>query len=80
MKGRRNHSLHDTFAMPLSSKLDRKLRAAEESSDDGEYYEVTDRSSSPSIIETGEGGELLDSEDEDEGGEEGSEDEEMVGV
>ncbi|OAG10999.1 DUF947-domain-containing protein [Paraphaeosphaeria sporulosa] len=61
--------------MPLSSKLDQKLRAAEESSDDEEYYEVTDRSSSPSIIETGEGGELLDSEDGDE--EEGSEDEDM---
>jgi hypothetical protein len=63
--------------MPLSSKLDRKLRAAEESSDDEEYYEVTDRSSSPSLIETGEGGELLDSDDE-EGDEDGSEDEDMV--
>lgn len=62
-----------TIAMPLSSKLDRKLRAAEESSDGEEYYEVTDRSSSPSVIETGQGGELLDSEEED-----GSEDEEMV--
>lgn len=68
---------HDTFAMPLSSKLDRKLRAAEESSDDEEYYEVTDRSSSPSLIETGDGGELLDSED-GEGDEHGSEDEAMV--
>lgn len=61
--------------MPLSSKLDRKLRAAEESSDDEEYYEVTDRSSSPSVIETGEGGALLGSDeheqdqDESEGGE-----------
>ncbi|KAL1601621.1 rRNA biogenesis protein rrp36 [Paraconiothyrium brasiliense] len=63
--------------MPLSSKLDRKLRAAEESTDDEEYYEVTDRSSSPSIIETGEGGELLDSEEEDEGDEDDIEDEEM---
>lgn len=62
-----------TIAMPLSSKLDRKLRAAEESSDGEEYYEVTDRSSSPSVIETGQGGELLESEEED-----GSEDEEMV--
>lgn len=62
-----------TVAMPLSSKLDRKLRAAEESSDGEEYYEVTDRSSSPSVIETGQGGELLESEEED-----GSEDEEMV--
>jgi len=64
--------------MPLSSKLDRKLRAAEESSDDEEYYEVTDRSSSPSIIETGEGGELLDSDEGDEGDEDELEDEEMV--
>ncbi|KAJ4347904.1 rRNA biogenesis protein rrp36 [Didymosphaeria variabile] len=63
--------------MPLSSKLEKKLRAAEESSDDEEYYEVTDRSSSPSIIETGEGGELLDSEEEDEGDEDDLEDEEM---
>ncbi|KAF2443864.1 DUF947-domain-containing protein [Karstenula rhodostoma CBS 690.94] len=63
--------------MPLSSKLDRKLRAAEETSDDEEYYEVTDRSSSPSIIETGEGGELLDSEDEDEGDEDGSDAEDV---
>ena len=62
-----------TIAMPLSSKLDRKLRAAEESSDGEEYYEVPDRSSSPSVIETGQGGELLESEEED-----GSEDEEMV--
>jgi len=50
--------------MPLSSKLDRKLRAAEESSDGEEYYEVTDRSSSPSVIETGEGGQILASEEE----------------
>lgn len=64
--------------MPLSSKLDRKLRAAEESSDDEEYYEVTDRSSSPSIIETGDGGELLDSEEENEGDEDELEDGEMV--
>jgi hypothetical protein len=50
--------------MPLSNKLDRKLRAAEDSSDDEEYYEVTDRSS-PSVIDTGEGADILsDSEDE----------------
>lgn len=36
---------------PLSSKLDRKLRAAEESSDESENYEVTDRSSSESVLE-----------------------------
>ena len=62
--------------MPLSSKLDRKLRAAEESSDDEEYYEVTDRSSSPSLIETGEGGELLGSDEEEEQDQDGSEEEE----
>lgn len=49
--------------MPLTSKLDRKLRAAGESSDDDEYYEVTDRSSSPSLIDTGAGGEILDLDD-----------------
>jgi hypothetical protein len=58
----RNHC-----TMPLSSKLDRKLRAAEESSDGEDYYEVTDRSSSESIIETGAGGgEVISSGDEDE--------------
>lgn len=50
--------------MPLASKLDRKLRAAEESTDDEEYYEVSDRSS-PSVIETGDvGGDMLGSDDE----------------
>jgi ribosomal RNA-processing protein 36 len=63
--------------MPLSSKLDRKLRAAEESSDGEEYYEVTDRSSSESILETGAGGEIMSSGDEDEDGQ-GSQDEAMV--
>lgn len=48
--------------MPLSSKLDRMLRAAEESSDDDEYYEVTD-GSSPSIIDTGAEIELRSSEE-----------------
>jgi ribosomal RNA-processing protein 36 len=50
--------------MPLATKLDRKLRAAEESSDGEEYYEVTDRSSSESLIETGAGGEIISSGDE----------------
>ena len=62
--------------MPLSSKLDRKLRAAEESSDEEEYYEVTDRSSSPSVIDTGEGGALLGSDDEEE--DQDSSEEELV--
>lgn len=53
--------------MPLSSKLDRKLRATEDSSDDEEYYEVTDRSS-PSIIETGDGAEILSSEEDGDSG------------
>jgi ribosomal RNA-processing protein 36 len=64
--------------MPLSTKLDRKLRAAEESSDGEEYYEVTDRSSSESVLETGAGGEVISSEDED-GEDDGSEDEARVG-
>jgi hypothetical protein len=64
--------------MPLSSKLDRKLRAVEESSDGEDYYEVTDRSSSESIIETGAGGgEVISSGDEDEG-QHDSQDEAMV--
>jgi ribosomal RNA-processing protein 36 len=64
--------------MPLSTKLDRKLRAAEESSDGEDYYEVTDRSSSESVLETGAGGEVISSEDED-GEDDGSEDEARVG-
>ena len=63
--------------MPLSTKLDRKLRAVEESSDGEEYYEVTDRSSSASLIETGEGGDVISSEDE---ADAGFEDEEMVRI
>lgn len=51
--------------MPLSTKLDRKLRAADESSDGEEYYEVTDRSSSASVIDGGDGGGVISS-DEDE--------------
>lgn len=63
---------------PLSSKLDRKLRAAEESSDDSENYEVTDRSSSESVLEF-DAGDVVGSGSELEGAE-GSEDEEMVCV
>ena len=61
---------------PLSNKLDRKLRAAEESSDDSENYEVTDRSSSESVLEF-DGGDVVGSENDDDAAE-GSEDEEMV--
>lgn len=53
--------------MPLADKLDRKLRAADDSSDGEDYYEVTDRSSSESILETGAGGEVMSSGDEEEG-------------
>jgi ribosomal RNA-processing protein 36 len=60
--------------LPLSSKLDRKLRAAEESSDESENYEVTDRSSSESVLEF-DAGDVVDSEDED-AAPGGSEDEE----
>ncbi|KAF2003071.1 DUF947-domain-containing protein [Amniculicola lignicola CBS 123094] len=58
--------------MPLSTKLDRKIRAAADSSDDEEYYEVTDRSS-PSVIETGEGAEIISS---DEGDDDDNDDDE----
>ena len=51
--------------MPLATKLDRKLRAAEESSDEGSYYEVSDRSS-PSVVDTGDGAEIVDSSSDDE--------------
>lgn len=59
------------LAMVLANKLDRNLRAVEESSDGEDYYEVTDRSSSASVIEADEGGNVISS-----GGEEdaGSED------
>lgn len=63
---------------PLSSKLDRKLRAAEESSDDSENYEVTDRSSSESVLEF-DAGDIVDSDDEDEASG-GSEDENVVSI
>jgi ribosomal RNA-processing protein 36 len=51
--------------MPLSKKLDRKLQAVEVESDGEEYYEVSDRSS-PSIIDTGEGADIIGSESEEE--------------
>jgi ribosomal RNA-processing protein 36 len=63
--------------MPLANKLDRKLRAAEESSDGEDYYEVTDRSSSESVIDGGVGGDVISSGDEDEADHE-AEDESMV--
>ncbi|KAF1926828.1 DUF947-domain-containing protein [Didymella exigua CBS 183.55] len=60
---------------PLSSKLERKLRATEESSDDSENYEVTDRSSSESVLEF-DAGDVVGSESEEETAG-GPEDEEM---
>jgi ribosomal RNA-processing protein 36 len=62
--------------MVLANKLDRTLRAAEDSSDGEDYYEVTDRSSSASVIEADEGGNIISSDDEHDGQ---SEDEEAVG-
>jgi len=50
--------------MVLAKKLDRNLRAAEESSDGEDYYEVTDRSSSASVIEADEGGNVISSDEE----------------
>ena len=67
--------------MPLSSKLDRKLHAVEESSDDEEYYEVTDRSSSASVMEFGDAEEIPSSEEEADGSEDDrSEDDDMVSL
>jgi ribosomal RNA-processing protein 36 len=63
--------------MPLATKLDRTLRAAEDSSDGEDYYEVTDRSSSASVIEADEGGNIISSGDEQDGE---SRDEEMVSL
>lgn len=57
--------------MPLTTKLDRNLRAAEVDSDDESYYEITDRSS-PSIIETGDGAEIVGSDSEEAGADTGS--------
>jgi ribosomal RNA-processing protein 36 len=59
--------------MPLSTKLNRKLRAEEEDTDGEEFYEVSDRSS-PSVIDTGEGADIISSE-EDQDGEEDEGDE-----
>jgi ribosomal RNA-processing protein 36 len=64
--------------MALSSKLDRKLRAAEESSDDSENYEVTDRSSSESVLDTGAGGEIMTSDDDDDDDRDVDQDDDMV--
>jgi len=64
--------------MPLADKLDRKLRPADDSSDGEDYYEVTDRSSSESILETGVGGQVMSSGDDDEG--EDDEDEAVVSL
>ena len=79
LPSRFTNSKEDTLKMPpLSSKLDRKLRAAEESSDDSENYEVTDRSSSESVLEF-DAGDVVGSDSEDDVAE-GSENEEMVSV
>jgi ribosomal RNA-processing protein 36 len=62
--------------MPLSAKLERKLQAFDDSSDGEDYYEVTDRSSSESFIDGGDGGDVLSS-----GDEEGDlDDQELVGL
>lgn len=61
-------------SMPLANKLDRKLRAAEESSDGEDYYEVTDRSSSESVIDGGVGGDVISSGDEDDEAQEAQDD------
>jgi ribosomal RNA-processing protein 36 len=64
--------------MALSSKLDRKLRAAEDSSDDSENYEVTDRSSSESVLDTGAGGEIMTSDDDSDDDRHVDQDDDMV--
>ena len=50
-----------SYIMSSNCRVNRKLRIAEESSDGEDYYEVTDRSSSESVIETGAGGEIVSS-------------------
>ncbi|KAF2118812.1 hypothetical protein BDV96DRAFT_362657 [Lophiotrema nucula] len=60
--------------MPLSTKLGRKLQATEDDSDDSSNWEVSDRSS-PSIIDTGEGADIVSSAEEEQESD-GSEDEE----
>ncbi|KAI4944265.1 rRNA biogenesis protein rrp36 [Alternaria rosae] len=67
------HPQIQAFTMVLANKLDRTLRAAEDSSDAESYYEVTDRSSSASVIEADEGGNVISSDGE-EDGESGDED------
>ncbi|KAF2268945.1 DUF947-domain-containing protein [Lojkania enalia] len=62
--------------MPLSKKLERKLRATEDDSDASSYWEVSDRSS-PSIVDTGEGPDIRDTDSSDR---EGPDDEEMSDV
>ncbi|KNG50391.1 rrna processing protein [Stemphylium lycopersici] len=54
--------------MVLANKLDRNLRAAEDSSDGEDYYEVTDRSSSASVIDGDEGGNVISSDEDEEAG------------
>ena len=56
--------------MVLANKLDRNLRAAEDSSDGEDYYEVTDRSSSASVIDGDEGGNVISSDEDEEAGSE----------
>ncbi|KAF1831995.1 DUF947-domain-containing protein [Decorospora gaudefroyi] len=51
--------------MPLATKLDRTLRPAEESSDGEDYYQVTDRSSSASVIEADDSGGIISSDGDD---------------
>ena len=55
-----------TITMSLSKKLNRPLRAAEEDSDDDEYADLLE-GSSPSVLATGDGGEIASSEEEDDG-------------
>ena len=64
--------------MPLEKKLSRTLRAADEDTDSEEYYEVTDRSS-PSVIDTGDGADIINSSSDDEE-RDGAQDEEKVGL
>jgi len=64
--------------MPLEKKLSRTLRAADEDTDSEEYYEVTDRSS-PSVIDTGDGADIINSSSDDEE-RDGVQDEEEVGL
>lgn len=58
------HILPPSPMMPLSAKLERNLRAADDTSDGEEFYEVTDRSSSASVMSFA-SGQVLGSENED---------------